>query len=152
LVLQNVYNPLLARHLALGERDELVAVVRRGRVRTWIGMAAVGALAVALYPLALRLLAVRPEFLASHLPFAILIAGIVAAAGYLPFGQLLLMGGRPGTHTLLMTLTVLTNVVGNSILIPTHGLAGAAAATAVSMAVSIVLLRVLVRARLGLRI
>ena len=105
-----------------------------------------------LYPIALELIGARPEFAESRLPFAILVGGIAAAAGYLPFGQMLLMGGRPAAHTALIGSTVLTNVIGNAILIPRYGLAGAAAATAVSMVVSIVLLRVLVRARLGLRI
>lgn len=152
VVLQNVYNPILARHLALGEHEAIGAIVRRGRVWTWVGMAAVAAVAVLLYPLALEIIGARPEFAESRLPFAILVGGIAAAAGYLPFGQVLLMGGRPAAHTALISLTVLANVVGNAILIPRHGLAGAAAATALSMVVSILLLRLIVRARLGVRI
>ncbi len=152
VVLQNVYNPILARHLALREHEAIRAIVRRGRTWAWVGLAAVGGLAVLLYPLALEIIGARPEFAESRLPFAILVGGIAAAAGYLPFGQMLLMGGQPAAHTALVGLTVLTNVVGNAILIPHHGLAGAAAATAVSMVVSIVLLRVLVRRRLSLQI
>ncbi len=149
VVLQNVFNPIVARHMALGERDELRAVVRRARKWTWLGMLGVGAVAVLVYPLALEFLGVRPEFLASHVPFGILIGGIVLASGYLPFGQILLMGGLPAWHTALMGLTVVSNVVLNAVLIPIHGLSGAAAATAISMGINVILLRLFVRLRLG---
>jgi O-antigen/teichoic acid export membrane protein len=152
VVLQNVYNPILARHLALGEHEAIRAIVRRGRAWSWIGLTVVGALAVLLYPVALDVIGARPEFADSRLPFAILVGGIAAAAGYLPFGQILLMGGRPAAHTLLIGSTVLTNVVCNAILIQRYELPGAAAATAASMVVSIVLLRTLVRRQLALRI
>ncbi|MCY2960263.1 MAG: polysaccharide biosynthesis C-terminal domain-containing protein [Planctomycetota bacterium] len=152
VVLQNVYNPRLARHIAAGEGEAVHELVRRGRTWSWIGITAVGAIAVAAFPLALSIIGARPEFSAAHWPFGLLVAGIALSAGYLPFGQILLMGGRPATHTVLMATTVLANVVGNAILIPRHGLIGAAIATAISMALSVVLLRVLVRAKLGLRI
>lgn len=152
VVLQNVYNPILARHLARGEARELHEVVRRGRVRSWLGIGAVGAIAVIAFPLALSILGARPEFSAAHVPFAILVGGIVLAAGYLPFGQILLMGGRPATHTAWMTLTVLVNVAGNTLWIPRFGLVGAASATAVSMVSSVLMLRLFTRAKLGVRI
>lgn len=151
VVLQNVYNPILARHIAAGERDAVHEVVRRGRTWSWLGITVVAAVAVAAFPLALSIVGARPEFSGAHWPFAVLAGGIALASGYLPFGQMLLMGGRPATHTVLMATTVLANVVGNAILIPRYGIVGAAAATAVSMALSVVLLRVLVRAKLDIR-
>jgi Na+-driven multidrug efflux pump len=51
-----------------------------------------------------------------------------------------------------MALTVLVNVVGNLLLIQWLGLSGSATATAVSMVASVVFLKLLVRARLGVRI
>lgn len=152
VVLQNVYNPILARHLAARERDAVHELVRRHRWRTLLGIGAVAAVAVAAFPLALGIVGARPEFSAAHGPFAILAGGIALAAGYLPFGQILLMGGRPATHTALMASTVVANVVANALLIPHYGLVGAAIATAISMAISVVLLRVLVRAKLDLSI
>jgi len=62
------------------------------------------------------------------------------------------MGRRPGWHTLLMGLTVLVNVIGNAILIPRLQIEGSAIATAVSMASSVVFLKWLARAQLGVRI
>lgn len=152
VVLQNNYNPILARLLSVRDVAGVHALVQRGRKWTYIGMLAVGAVAVALYPVALALLTNKPEFAQSWMPFAILMAGIVAASGYIPFGQILLMGKQPGWHTLLMALTVLVNAIGNLILIPHFQLNGSAAATASSMVASVVFLKVLSRARLDVRI
>jgi O-antigen/teichoic acid export membrane protein len=152
VALQNVVNPRLARHLALEERDSVEAFVRRGRWRAWAALVPLAALAAFLYPHVLRVLAVDPGFLASHAPFAILCAGIALAAGYLPFGQLLLMGNRPAWHTLLLAASVGLNVLANALLIPRLGLEGAALATALAMVASVLLLRALARGTLGLRI
>jgi stage V sporulation protein B len=149
VVLQNNYNPILARLLALGDFDTLRATVAKGRKWTYLGMAAAGVVAVALYPLALSILTNKPDFQASWHPFMLLIAGIVVASGYIPFGQTLLMAGLPGWHTGMMVLTVAVNVALNAILVPHFGLVGSATATAVSMAVSVVLLKWFVKARVG---
>ncbi|MBL8862183.1 MAG: polysaccharide biosynthesis C-terminal domain-containing protein [Planctomycetes bacterium] len=152
VVLQNVWNPILAERLAAGDHEAVRAAVRRGRVGAWIGVSAAAALGVLLFPLALSVVGARPEFLTAHLPFAILAGGIALASGYLPFGQILLMGGRPATHTVLMISTVLANVAANALLIPAFGLVGAASATAASMLVSVLLLRALAHRQLGVRI
>lgn len=152
VVLQNLYNPILARGLAARALGELHATIQRGKRRTYLGMLAVAALAVLLYPLALALLTDKPGFAESVVPFRWLLLGIVLCAGYIPFAQTLLMAGFPGTHTLYMVLTVLINVVGNALLIPKHGLAGAAIATSLSMFLGVFVLSGFVRARTGLRL
>ncbi len=152
VVLQSVYNPILARQLAQRAFDELHAMVAKGRRYTYLGMAAVGIVAVLVYPTALGVLVDKPEFLASAGPFAFLMAGIVLASGYIPFGQTLLMGGHPGWHTGLMAVTVLTNVIGNAILIPIYGLNGAAVATAIATVVSVFVLKAFVKRCLGFRL
>jgi len=152
VVLQNNYNPILARLIAVRDWDALHATVRRGRAWTYVAMTAVAGIAIALYPIALSILTNKPDFQASWWPFAYLMAGIAAASGYVPFGQTLLMARQPGWHTLLMTLTVAINVVGNALLIPRIGIEGAAIATAISMASSVLLLKWLVRAHVGVGI
>jgi O-antigen/teichoic acid export membrane protein len=152
VVLQNNCNPILAKQIAEGRWDELRATVRKGRRWTYLGMAGVTAVAIALYPSVVRVLTDKPGFAASWAPFALLMLGILCASGYVPFGQILLMGGRPGWHSVFMGATVACNVVGNWILIPRFGLVGAAAATAFSVLASVFILKALVRARLGVRI
>jgi O-antigen/teichoic acid export membrane protein len=149
VVLQNNYNPILARLLAERDFTTLRATVRKGRNLTYAGMTAVAIVAVLLFPLAVAILTDKPDFALSREPFTWLMVGIVAASGYIPFGQTLLMANRPAWHTLLMVLTVLVNVAGNWILIPWIGLSGAAIATAISMASSVLFLKWLVRQKVG---
>jgi O-antigen/teichoic acid export membrane protein len=152
VVLQNNYNPILARLVSEGRIAELESMVRRARRRTYAAMALVGLAAIMVYPLTLRLLTNKPEFAASRVPFAILVAGIVLASGYLPFQNALSMGNRPGWHTALIGLTVLFNGVANALLIPPWGIAGAATATGLAFVFSVIVLRFLARRLLALRI
>ncbi len=149
VVLQNNYNPILARLLAVRDFATLRATVCKGRKWTYLGMAGVGIVAVALYPLAVSILTDKPDFATSWLPFGWLMAGIVLASGYIPFGQTLLMANKPAWHTLLMLLTVLVNVIGNWILIPRSGIEGAAIATAISMGSSVIFLKGFVKRQVG---
>jgi O-antigen/teichoic acid export membrane protein len=151
-VLQNNVNPILARQIAEKDWPGLAALVRRVRVRTYFGMAAVAAVSIAVFPTVVEFLARSPGFDGAQLPFALLAAGIVLASGYIPFGQTLLMAGFPGWHSFFMLATVLVNVAGNAVLIPRIGIAGAAAATAISMLASVFLLKALVRSRVGVGI
>jgi O-antigen/teichoic acid export membrane protein len=151
-VLQNVYNPILAREIAGRRFDELMITVRRGRRWTYAGMAIVGLAAVYLYPFVVDLMFAKPGFLASWGPFNYLMIGTVLAAGYIPFAQTLLMSGHPGWHTLYMVATVICNVIGNWILIPILGIEGAAISTGGALFLSVFILKATVRWRVGLRI
>jgi O-antigen/teichoic acid export membrane protein len=152
VVLQNNYNPIIAELVARGRLAELEAFARRGRARTQGLMALAGLALVLAYPLATGLLTGRPEFQAGRGAFALLVGGVVLSAGYLPFQGTLLMAGRPGWHTLFMLLAVLVNAAGNGVLIPRLGLEGAAAATALALLVSALLLVAMVRRLVGLRL
>ncbi len=162
VVLQNLYNPILARELAAERFDALLATVKKGRRLTYAAMVVVGAVAAFVYPYAIEFVfapapgsavtAGDPGFAASWVPFCWLMLGIVLASGYIPFAQTLLMANQPGWHTVYMVLTVLFNVIGNWILIPIWGLPGAAISTASSMFLSVFVLKVLVRRRTGLKL
>ena len=149
--LQNNYNPILAQHIATRRLEELRPILRRGKRVAWILMLGVSVVAILAYPLFLLILD-DPEFAAGRLSFAILLAGIVLAAGYMPFQQTLLMAGHPALHTLLMALAVGTNVVGNALLIPSHAGPGAATATAIAFVASCFYLHWMVGSRVGLRL
>jgi O-antigen/teichoic acid export membrane protein len=152
VVLQNNVNPLLARHLATGERSQAERLV--WRMRRWlVPTALVGcALAAALYPFLIPWLVGDPIFAEATWPFAILMAGAVLASPNLPFASLLLMGGRPGWHTIHVLATVAIAFVADLALIPSLGATGVALGTAIGLAASALLLSALARWRLGLRI
>ncbi len=142
VVVQNNVNPIIARELALGQPatvEDLVRRTRRWFVPAIIGVCALGAV---LYPVVIPWLLDDVSFAAGSWPFAILMLGIALASPYLPFIQVLLMADRPGWHTAYVLGIVGVTLVGTLLLIPPLGLIGAAA----------ILLRTIVRARLGIRL
>jgi O-antigen/teichoic acid export membrane protein len=150
LVLQNVYNPILAREIAARRFAELERTIARGRRWTYLGMVAAGSIGALLYPHALLLLTGKEAFLASWTPFNYLVLGTVLASGYVPFAQTLLMAGYPGWHSGYMIATAAINAIACWLAVPHFGLAGAAISTAASMLASVFILKAMVRWRVGL--
>ena len=70
----------------------------------------------------------------------ILLLGACVYAAFAPFESIFISGGRPDIQSLFMMIVTACNVTLNFVLIPQFGLAGAAAATAVTFAFSSVLL------------
>jgi O-antigen/teichoic acid export membrane protein len=152
VVLQNNLNPMLARELAAGNKTEVEAIAKRTR-RWFVPLFIVGAaIAAAVFPFAVPWLIGNHEFIDGALPFGILLAGASLASAYLPFQMILLMASMPGAQTVYVTLVLATNCTLNLVLVPVIGLAGAAAASATALAVSAVLLRFIVRARIGAKL
>ena len=152
VVVKHNVNPILTQMIAQGRIENLREIVRRGVRIFYAVMAVIGILAIVLYPLAIRLLMRDSSFMDSWAPFAILMGGLILCSGYLPFNMILVQAGYPGTHTVLMSAVVLTNIVLNALLIPWLGISGAALATAVSFVLSAVYLKGLVRRKIGVRI
>lgn len=151
VVLQNNYNPILAEHIAAGRLRELEPLVHKGRRVTYAVFAGVALVAFGGYPVLLALLE-RPEFADGWLPFGTILAGMLFASGYMPFAQALLMANRPGWHTLMMASVVSVNVFGNACMIPSLGLIGAAAGTALCLVSATIVLRDMVERLVGLRL
>ncbi len=128
VVRQNV-DPILGRHFAKGTLDQIPEIAHKVRKVFYPIMGLIGLIAIAGYPLIITLFASDPAFYKSWGVFAILMTGIAMNAGYRPFLGLLLQGGRPGSHTILVSSLVLCNIVLNSIFIPIFGMYGAALAT-----------------------
>lgn len=145
-------NPRMAAALAAGRRDDVETLVRT--TRRWFvpAMVAGCALAAAGFPIVIPWLTGQPDFFAAALPFALLMAGLAVVAPWQPFNQILLMGARPGWHTTYVALGVALNITGNLWLIPRIGLAGAAAATAVALVLSVVILMRMSRGLLAVRL
>lgn len=150
LVLQNLYNPILAREIAARRLPELERTIARGRRWTYLGMGAAGLIGALVYPHVLLVLTGKEAFLASWPPFNYLVLGTVLAAGYVPFAQTLLMAGYPGWHTGYMVATAGLNAIACWLAVPYFGLAGAALSTAGSMVASVFVLKAMVRRRVGL--
>ncbi len=145
-------NPRIAAAIA-GGRLGLVGELARATRRWFVpAMVAICVLAAAVFPLAIPWLTGRPEFHDGSVPFALLLGGLALVAWWQPFNQILLMGGRPGWHTIYVSLVVATNVAGSLWLIPRIGLAGASLANAFSLLLSAVLLVRMSRVLLGVKL
>ncbi len=152
VALQNIYNPLMARSIASGDRAGLERLVRRGGRRAFALMGAIALASMACYPTAVRLLLASPDFQRGWAAFAILMAGIWLASIRMPFFQFLLMARRPGWHSVFMLAVVAVNVLGNALLIPPLGINGSALGTAISFVASVALLALLARKVVGVRL
>lgn len=152
VVLQNIYHPILARHLASGRFAELEQLIRDTRFKIYAATGAVAVVSALAFPLCVWVLVKKPEYHQSQQIYAILVAGITVAAGYLPFQNTLFMANRPGWHTIYMSSIVLLNAAGNIILIPIWGIQGSALATGISFALSAPILYFMVRKIVGLKI
>ncbi|HEY1816682.1 MAG TPA: polysaccharide biosynthesis C-terminal domain-containing protein [Kofleriaceae bacterium] len=152
VVVQNNLNPMMARGLASGDPASVSALARRTRkwfVPSFVACCAAGAL---LFPHVIPALVADPRFAVAAAPFAVLMVGAALGSPYLPFTQVLLMGNRPGWHTVLVVATVTVNLVANLVLIPSYGIAGAAIATSLAVVASCVLVRTLARRCVGARL
>jgi O-antigen/teichoic acid export membrane protein len=152
VVLQNNLNPMLARALAAGRKDEVEAIARR--TRRWFvpAFVAICMVAAASYPFVVPWLIGNREFVEGAAPFAILLGGAALASTYLPFQTILMMASMPGAQTVFVVIVLVTNCAINLVLVPVLGLEGAAIASATALALSAVLLRFMVRARIGARL
>ncbi len=152
IALQVNVNPTIAAALARGRIDEVDALVRRSRRWFVPGMILVCGIAAALFPVMIPLLTGQDEFAVGSVPFALLMAGLAAASPWMPFNQVLLMGNKPGWHTIYILMSVAANVVLNLLLIPRFGLPGAGLATALAFIASALWLRRMSRSLVGVRL
>ncbi len=150
--LQVNVNPTIAADLAANRVADVEALARRSRRWFVPGMVGVCALAAAMFPFVIPWITGEPAFAAGAVPFALLMLGLAAASPWMPFNQILLMGGKPGWHTIYMLLSVAANVVLNLLLVPIYGLLGAATATAIAFVFSALLLRRVARTLVGVRL
>ena len=129
-VLRQNVDPLLGAHFAEQRKEQIAELARNVRRTAYLLMGLLGTGVLLVYPLLLRVSGRGSEFGRSWGVLAILLVGVVGNAGYRPIRGILLQGGRPGTHTTLVLVFVVANVVLNAVLIPLFGIFGAAVATA----------------------
>jgi O-antigen/teichoic acid export membrane protein len=151
VVLKHNVNPVLANLSGRKRIIELADVVRQGVKLTYKYAAILGIVAIALYPLLLKMFT-KGDFSQSIGVFAILMGGIILSSGYQPFQMLLAQAGYPKYYTLLVAIVFVANVVLNVMLIPVWGIYGSAAATGVSFVISAGVLRFLTKKTLKVTI
>jgi O-antigen/teichoic acid export membrane protein len=145
-------NPILTQAFYRSSRRQLENLVRTQVRRFYLVFAAIGAAALAVYPLFLRIVRVTESYGTSVAVFAILTAGCVAGSGYIPFQMIFGQTGFPRRQSVFLICAFALNVGLNFMLVPRFGLMGSASATALALAVQPFLLKAMARRRPGIRI
>lgn len=115
----------------------------------WASLAAVVIVLVVGRPL---LALFGPGFTEGFPILFVLAIGVLARASVGPAETLLTMAGQQSAPALVYGLTFAVSLVANAVLVPFHGIWGAAVATTGAMIFEAVLLAVVVRRRFGLRV
>lgn len=145
VVVRTNLNPIIARLYSRGDIPELKRLISVSKRVVYQATAVFGLITLVMYPIIFKIIGLQ-AYLSSWPVFAILLAGLIASAGYVPLDMILVQAGRPGLYALLVMATFLINAVANLALIPPLGLYGAALATALAFLSDRIILR-----RLALR-
>ncbi|MEC5129366.1 polysaccharide biosynthesis C-terminal domain-containing protein [Verrucomicrobiales bacterium BCK34] len=151
VVLRSNVNPIISREWASGSKMTLEQFICKGRFYGYAAGVPMCGVAVLLYPVVAKTIGGDAAFTEGWVPFAILAGGLALISGYIPFSQVLLQTGSAFRNSVLVGIGVLANIILNVLLIPVFGLIGAAAATAISWVLSVIMLRVWVRRLNGIR-
>lgn len=149
VVVRNQVNPVLAKLSLSPDSAPIVRLVQHAWRYLYPGTAIVYLAGFG----ALHLLLIHyfhmPNASEISVSYLLVGAGTLLASGFIPFDGILLHSGRPGHYALLALLVALTNGVLKVALVPTFSIQGAALATGVAMALSVVYLNVILRWQLG---
>jgi len=129
IVLRVIYGPRIIEMLARHSLQPILDLVQKLKQRLWCSMAVISVIGCMLYSKAVPILSGNPEYASGAIAFTILMTGVTIASGYAPFGLIFNYSGHPKAQTAMSTLLVLTNFIGNLLLIPFWGIEGAATAT-----------------------
>jgi O-antigen/teichoic acid export membrane protein len=144
VALRAIYAPHVVVMIAGDQRAELERRIHKGRNRTYLAALAIGAVAVAAYALLIPYVTHDPQIRDSWKYFAIMVAGMVAGAGYVPFSQILLWAKRPGWHTILIAIVLASVSLLEWLLVPQLGAIGAAIGNGATYVITAIVLRVMV--------
>ncbi len=151
-VLKQNMDPILAKVLIQKKTADVESMIRKGRRWATLGMLGLSGLAVMLFPLLVRFIVRKTDFMYGWPVFCILLAGTVVQSGVVPFSGILVQGGAPGLQTLLLVTVTLSNIILNIIFVYFFGIIGAAIATALSLLLFVVYFRILAFRALGIHV
>ncbi|WP_319762942.1 oligosaccharide flippase family protein [Maridesulfovibrio sp.] len=145
-------NPIITQRYTQNKLDSLKSMILRGKCYFYLASLLVVGVAVLLFRPLLGVVIDLANYPGAYWVFSIHSCGILVVSGYMPFRKALVQMGFPGLYTLQMLSGVLSNVLLNLMLIPFWGIYGAALATVIAYAVSVLFQRFLVLRSVGIRI
>lgn len=139
--LRDNLNPLLAKYYASNERQKLRDIIHKTKISVYSLMIFVVLVSLFVFPVVVGQFLEPEQAMNSFVVFAILLAGIAVASGYLPISLLLSQSGFPWQQTQLRVMIVLTNIALNIWMIQTYGIWGAAIATSLTYVMTVFYLK-----------
>jgi O-antigen/teichoic acid export membrane protein len=136
--------PAVSRGVALGEPAAAAAALRGALRYVLIGVGLCATI-LAANALPLLLLVFKPGYALAAVPLRIAPFGMLAFCVYYLMSTALIGSGRPFLAAAIGAVTLAVDVALNALLIPRHGLLGAAAATCGALAIGAVLSAVVIR-------
>ncbi len=151
-ILQNIYDPKIAKFLSQKNYKDLRDIIKNNRKKIYVYSVFLFFLILVIYIFLIKFLTNDISYLDSFFPFAILIAGITFASGYIPYYNIFFMADKPLWQSLFISLVVLSNIILNVLLIPMFNIYGAAFATSISFVLSIFFFKTLSKNIIHLKI
>jgi len=149
-VLRNLFNPVLARLRFVKKKALSAAIIRRFRRQSFMLISALGLLAIFVFPVVLLLFGITDNMRTYWIIFGILVAGYASTSGYQSLLMVFNQYGKPSLQTVFVTCIFLSNVFLNLLLVPFFGITGAAAATATSFLLQVLIQQYLMKEKLGI--
>lgn len=143
------FNPVIVASLRDADWHRAEQLLGRSRVYIYPAMLVLSLLVLASHWLASTYIVPQAGLEEGMPALMVLLGGLVAMAGLIPFDNLLMMSGYPGMQSIQNALVVLLNTATNLALVPILGIEGAAIGTVVGYAAGLGLLVVQGRRLLG---
>jgi O-antigen/teichoic acid export membrane protein len=132
-VLRNNLNPVIARLVHEGQRNELRTLISRGARLSLAALAAACVITLLAFPPIVRLALGSEEYLAAWPALGIMCAGLVLSSAMLPFDMFFIQVGLPALQTWIRLAVIVVNIAAAIALVPWLGMLGAGAAVAVML-------------------
>lgn len=145
MVFRNNINPIITKAHLKHNPDFFNYIMRKNVKAFYKIIAPLCLLTIAGFPVVLLVFGIEEDFYLIWSLYAILVAGIVLAAGYLPFQMFFNQVGRASAQSLYIFFFFLSNVLFNWLFIELYGLYGAAMGTFLAYVAQAFILKLMVR-------
>lgn len=152
LILQTTMNPEVSSLWHKSKVKELILLLNKNLRNTYLMYVPFIAVAIGSYVVLVKYIVTIDGTLQSIYVFAILSAGVLLFSGYKTIISVFEFTGNPGIRVTMDAISLLSNIVLSCVLFYWFGLMGVALGTSLSFIVTITLIRIRAKNRLGLKL
>jgi len=145
-------DPILGRLFSEKKTAEIEDLSKRIRRIFFPIMVGISLIAMAVYPLLIKVIAPGTDLRVSWIIFCTVMIGVMINASYRPMKGIFLQAGKPIIHTMIVVGLVLGDALMNLIVIPRYEIFGAAAVTSMTYIIEAILIYTIARKIFSLRL